>query len=179
MIMKKEEGRCAGTQRPKGKDLASIIPDFEAAVKQHDLRTVLNLTELSHRDSVALLRKQFPSFDKTVLSKCIRADKYGCVLHPDGYAAIRNLFGGTAAKADLAPDDAPPAEETTPAAEQKKRSSHGRHRHKCRVAGRLPDDKYIKLQKYIEMEGYETTQDWVTAQVDAFLDQMEAKYGKS
>lgn len=151
----------------KEKNLEPILPQFSAAVKRHDLRTALNVLTLQPREAVELLSRSFPSFDKTVLSKCSNPEKYGCVLHPAGYAALRTLIK----------DDAPAQEQQDPQQPRKRRKS-STHKFNCRVAGRLPDEKYVLLQRYIRMEGYETTQDWVTAQVDAYLKEMEVKYGK-
>ena len=51
-----------------------------------DLRTLFS--GISPRDIVDSVRKVFPSFDKTTLSKCKNPAKYGVVLHPDGLAAL-------------------------------------------------------------------------------------------
>jgi len=164
MAQKEEAGLLAQTD-PKEKNLICILPQFEAAVKKHDLRFVLEILNLLPKDATELLHRSFPSFDKTVLSKCCSPAKYGCVLHPDGYAALRKLIKG---------DAEPEAQQMPPAAPQRRKSSN--HKFTCRVVGRLPDGKYLRLQRYIRMEGYETTQDWVTAQVDAYLKEMEVKY---
>lgn len=167
MDSKKEEAALLAQSDPKERDLKGILPQFQAAVKAHDLRTAIAVLDLPPKDAVDLLRQSFPSFDKTVLSKCCNPDKYGCVLHPDGYTVLRELIkdGG----------EAEPAQEEPPAPRKRRKSSA--HKFTCRVAGRLPDEKYLRLQRYIRMEGYETTQDWVTAQVDAYLKEMEVKYG--
>lgn len=168
MPSKKEEADLLAQTDPKENNLTHILPQFKAAVNTHDLRSALGILDLMPRNAVELLSQQFPSFDKTVLSKCCNPAKYGCVLHPDGYAALRGLI-----KEDEEPEQ---AQETAPAARQRRKSYP--HKFTCRVAGRLPDGKYLRLQHYIRMEGYETTQDWVTAQVDAYLKEMEAKYGE-
>lgn len=92
MAVKKEEASLLAQTDPKEKDLVCILPQFEAAVKEHDLRSALGILDLLPKDAVKLLRRSFPSFDKTVLSKCCNPVKYGCVLHPDGYATLRNLI---------------------------------------------------------------------------------------
>lgn len=143
-----------------------IIADFDAAVKRNDLREAMDLLRISTRDAALILRPSFPKLDKTVVSKCSRPALYGCVLHPDGFRILREHLPEAAAK---------PEQDT--AAKPRKKHRSGRHRYTARVAGRLPDDKFLKLQRYIEAEGYETVQDWVTAQVDAFIEKMEAKYG--
>lgn len=169
MAEKKERADLLAQTDPKAKSSTDILPQFREAVKVHDLKNVLVLADMQPRDAVELLRSKFPSFDKTVLSKCCNPSKYGCVLHPDGYTALRGRIGS---------GDEQELPQETPPEPQKRRKSSG-HKFTCRVAGRLPDEKYLRLQRYIRMEGYETTQDWVTAQVDAYLKEMEVKYGNS
>lgn len=167
MNAKKEEADLLAQTDPKAKSSKIILPQFKEAVKAHDLKTVLSLADMSPKDAVELLGSKFPSFDKTVLSKCCNPSKYGCVLHPDGYTALRERIGE---------DEVPELpQETAPEPHKRRKSSD--HKFTCRVAGRLPDEKYMRLQRYIRMEGYETTQNWVTAQVDSFIREMELKYG--
>ncbi len=168
MSERKEEAALLAQNDPTGKPTVSIVTAFDDAVKRNDLRTVLDVTETAPRDAVKLLHQYFPSFDKTVLSKCCKPDKYGCVLHPDGYTALKLLLGVNE-EVEAAPQEA--------AKKPQKKHSHGSHKFNCRVAGRLPDDKFLRLQRYIRLEGWDTTQDWVTAQVDAYIKEMEAKYG--
>lgn len=169
MNVKKEEADLLAQTDPKAKSSTSILPQFREAVKAHDLKTALALADMPPRDAVELLRSKFPSFDKTVLSKCCNPYKYGCVLHPDGYTALRERIGY-----DVEPEL---PQERLPEPRQRRKSSS--HKFTRRVAGRLPDEKYLRLQRYIRMEGYETTQDWVTAQVDSFIKEMEVKYGNT
>ena len=147
---------------PKAKDHGSILPAFEAAVKAQELKSALELLKMEPKEAVSLLREQFPSFDKTVLYKCSKPEKYGCVLHPAGYSLLRAL----AVEADES-QEAPP--------EQPKK----RYRHKLtrQVSGRLPERKYDTLQHYLRLDGWETIQDWVTAQVDIYIGRMAKKYG--
>lgn len=98
----------------KEKNLEPILPQFSAAVKRHDLRTALNVLTLQPREAVELLSRSFPSFDKTVLSKCSNPEKYGCVLHPAGYDALRTL---------IKEEDAPEQEQQDPQQPRKRRKS--------------------------------------------------------
>ena len=161
---KEEAGPLAQTD-PKGKSSKNILPQFRDAVKAHDLKKALELSELQPRDAVEILGRKFPSFDKTVLSKCCNPAKYGCVLHPDGYAALREKI----------PDDGELPQESP--SEPSKRRKTSDHKFTHRVAGRLPDEKYMRLQRCIRLDGYKTTQDWVSAQVDAYLKERDEKYG--
>lgn len=171
-MTKKEEAAVLAHNDPKAINPTDILATFDAAVKRNDLRTVLATVELAPREAIPVLRKYFPSLDKTIISKCSSPDKYGCVLHPHGYIALRKLL-------DLPTDSDAQQADTDHKETPKRRNSKSGHKFTCRVAGRLPDDKFLLLQRYIRMEGYETTQDWVTAQVDRYIEKMEAKYGNA
>lgn len=162
--MQKESGAALLEQDdPKEKTSLSILSLYDESVKSHDLKNILALADMSPKSAVELLREKFPSFDKTVLSKCCKPEKYGCVLHPDGYTALHDRIVGEE------------PQKTSPVPQKRRKSS--RHKFTFRVSGRLPDGKYLRLQRYIRLDGYTTTQDWVADQVDAYLKDMEAKYG--
>lgn len=164
-MSKKEGATLLAQDDSKAKNHACILQAFDAAVKVHDLKSALGLLEMKPQDTVELMRGMFPSFDKTVLSKCNKPEKYGCVLHPAGYEALRNM--------------AAEAEETSQEASPELQKPKKRFRHKLtrQVSGRLSERKYEALQHYIRLDGYETTQDWVTAQVDNYIERMIEKYG--
>lgn len=167
MIDKKEEAALLAQNDPKVKPSPRILSDFSSAVKRNDLRTALDIADMGTREAANLLKPYFPKLDKTIISKCCAPDKYGCILHPDGFYAIGLVIGVKTGVSDDRPET--PQKPT-------RTSRHGNHKFTCRVAGRLPDDKFLALQRYIRMEGYETTQDWVVAQVDSYLKEMEKKY---
>ena len=162
-MTKKSEAVVLAHGDPKDKSSVHILADSPGTV--NDLRALMVSGGLAPRDAVAVLRQIFPLMDKSTLSKCCNPDKYGCVLHPDGYALILQLLGLSAQQAPEVPE------------RPQERRRADRRKLTCRVAGRLPDAKYATLQRYLRMEGYETTQDWVTAQVDKFIERMEVKYG--
>ena len=164
-MTKNEEAAARQRNDPKESVTEDIVASFENAVKRNDLNAALAAVGLTTREAAVLLKKYFPSMDKPVLSRCANSNKYGCVLHPHGYVVLRSLLNIPAPEQD--------EKQETPRRERKKDT----HRFINRVAGRLPEDKYTLLQRYIRMEGYETTQDWITAQVDRFIEKMEVKYG--
>ena len=165
--MKNENGAALLAQDDsKAKNHTRILQAFDAAVKVHDLKSALGMLEMKPQDTVELMRGMFPSFDKTVLSKCNKPEKYGCVLHPAGYDVLRSM----AAEAEETSQQETPPEPQKP----KKRF---RHKLTRQVSGRLSERKYEALQHYIRLDGYETTQDWVTAQVDNYIGRMIEKYG--
>lgn len=167
-MREQKEAALLAQDDSKAKNHTCILQAFDAAVKVHDLKSVLGLLEMKPQDTVELMRGMFPSFDKTVLSKCGKPEKYGCVLHPAGYDVLR----GMAAEAEeTSQREAPP--------EPQKPKKRFRHKLTRQVAGRLSERKYETLQHYIRLDGYETTQDWVTAQVDTYIGRMIEKYGNT
>ena len=118
--MKNENGAALLAQDDsKAKNHTCILQAFDAAVKAHDLKNALGLLEMKPQDTVALMQGMFPSFDKTVLSKCSKPEKYGCVLHPAGYETLRDM----AVEAEKAQQQEAPQEPQKP----KKRFRHKLH----------------------------------------------------
>ena len=165
-MTKKEEAAALARNDLKESISKDIVASFNNAVNQNDLNAALAAVGLSTKEAAVLLKKHFPSMDKPVLSRCANSNKYGCVLHPHGYVILRSMLNIPAPEHDESKEDKP-----------RRECKKDTHRFINRVAGRLPDDKYTLLQRYIRMEGYETTQDWITAQVDRFIEKMEVKYG--
>ncbi len=107
--MQKESGAALLEQDdPKEKTSLPILSPNGESVKSHDLKKILELAGISPKRAVDLLRKKFPSLDKTVLSKCCKPEKYGCVLHPDGFRVLVD-------KCNLAPPKAEPEPSRPPA----------------------------------------------------------------
>jgi len=156
-MSKKGEAALLEQDDPKEKSTTGIVHQFKDAVKRNDLPMVFNLVNLLPKDAVELLRKRFLSIDKTTVAKCSNPEKYGCVLHPDGYALLRDLL---------------PTEEASEP-EEKPRKRRDAHKLICRIYGRLPDEKYLRLRRAIQADGYATIQDWITDQVDAYLSRKE------
>lgn len=162
-------GNTATTEEAGTDFTAEIVASFDAAVKRHDLPTVLACSGLIPKEAVKTLQECFPKLDKTILSKCSRPEKYGCVLHPRGYALLRERL-------DIPP--APDGGDTDTAPPPQPPHKKDQHRHKCRISARLPEEQYKLLQQYIRIDGYGTTQDWLAAQARAYIKRMGAKYGK-
>ena len=93
------EKKAAAPTRNDHVNSEEIITQFEKAVKNNDLQAVLAMVGIIPKDAVKVLREHFPKIDKSTISKCARPDKYGCVLHPDGYAALGKRF-------NIIPEDA-------------------------------------------------------------------------
>ena len=117
-----------------------------------ELKSILSENGISPKEAVSTLRPRFPSFDKTLLSKCQNPDKYGVVLHPDGLKALQNAFSFS-------------AEQET----KGKKHKSGGHRLRCRISCRLEDEDYAALQRRVSADGYITMQDWLSNTVQSYL----------
>jgi len=124
-----------------------------------DLKKTLLARGIAPKEAVRVVKARFPSFDKTLLSKCSKPEKYGVVLHPDGYEA---LFVKYPAAQPTQPADLPQQANSEPTA---KKHKSGGHRLKCRISCRLEDDEYEQLQRLVRSDGFDTMQDWLTHQV--------------
>lgn len=114
--------------------------------KLRELRISRNIPA---KDIVEVVKRIYPKFDKTQLSKC-ESDEYGSELPEDAMQAIYSAFA---------------PELLTP---QKRRRS-GRNRLTRRISARLPDDAYALLQQRIRADGYDTIQGWLSDIVSDYL----------
>jgi len=137
-----------------------------------NLKDVMAAGDIAPKEAVRIVRAQFPSFDKTLLSKCAKPEKYGVVLHPEGFQALYAAFP--------APDYEPPALEPDPEQPdtlehpEEKRASE-RHRLRCRVSCRLEDIEYEALQRYVREDGFDTMQAWLSHKVRQYLKRKSVK----
>lgn len=116
----------------------------------NDLRKLRTERGLSAKEMADVVRRAYPKFDKTVLSKCEHGDEYGVVIKDDALAALY---------AEFAPGSLEPPKATR----------HGKHRLACRISARLESDLYGALQRQIKADGYATTQDWLTDMVTKYI----------
>jgi len=107
--------------------------------------------QLKSNDIVAVVQKHYPSFDKTMLSKCERGDKYGVSIKPNVMDAIIE---------ELVPDSQ----------EAIKRRLRGGHRLTCKVTARLENEDYAVLQQLRERNGYLTMQDLISDLVQTYIE---------
>lgn len=133
-MSKKEGAALLAQDDSKAKNHSCILQAFDAAVKAHDLKSALGLLEMKPQDTVKLMRGMFPSFDKTVLSKCGKPEKYGCVLHPAGYDVLRSM---AAEAEEISQQEAPPEPQ-----KPKKRFRH-KDGNKRRTAEIVADSVYF------------------------------------
>lgn len=85
---KKEGAALLAQMRPKANNPADILSAIGSTVKRNELKAAIEAAGLEPREVVDIISELFPSFDKTMLSKCMKPQKYGVVLHPLGMKAI-------------------------------------------------------------------------------------------
>ena len=115
-------------------------------MKLKELRISKNIPA---KDMVDVVRRIYPKFDKSLLSKC-ESDAYGAELPEDALQALYAAF-------------APEAVQT------KKRSHSGKNLLTCRITARLPNDVYELLQQRIRANGYDTMQSFLSDMVKEYL----------
>lgn len=117
----------------------------------NDLRRLRTEHGIPAKDMADEIRRLYPKFDKTVLSKCEHGDEYGVVIKDDALAAVYAKF---------APG----------ALEPSKATRHGKHRLTCRVSARLDGELYAALQQQMRADGYATTQDLLADLVRRYIE---------
>lgn len=103
---------------------------------------------------VSIVRRFYPSFDKTMLSKCENGEKYGILLKPNVMDTILD---------ELAPESR----------EVIKRRIRGGHRLTHRIHARLEESDYTKLQQYQKRDGYKTMQDLLADLIKKYISKGE------
>lgn len=119
--------------------------------KLRELRISRNIPA---KDIVEVVKRIYPKFDKTQLSKC-ESNDYGSELPEDALQALYTAFA---------------PELLTP----QKRCRSGRNRLTRRISARLEDDVYNELQQRIRADGYETMQSWLSDAVKHYLKERES-----
>lgn len=105
-----------------------------------DLKKLRQSKNIPAKDMVAVIKKIFPKYDKTVQSKCENGAMYGVSLRKDAVDAICDAF----------------------APELKNSRKNDGHKLTCRISCRLENSEYEALQRNIKADGYTTTQDWLS-----------------
>jgi|GEM_PF-255285 len=134
-----------------------------------NLKETLLAGGIAPKEAVRVVKARFPSFDKTLLSKCSKPEKYGVVLHPDGYEALFTKYPAAQPQEPADTSQQAKAEPTT------KRHKSGGHRLKCRISCRLENDEYEQLQRLVRSDGFDTMQDWLTYQVRQYIADFEQR----
>lgn len=114
-----------------------------------DLKDLRMPKGVRDKDLISEVKGLYPKYDKTLHSKCKRQE-YGITLREDATKALVLKF-------NLEPVAAP------------QRARGDGHRYTRRISCRLPDATYDKLQLYINADGYETVQSWLSDQVETYI----------
>lgn len=149
----KEKAALLQQPRPNEINHEAIISDMALVCQTEHLREIVG-GKISPKEIVKTLKPLYPSFDKSMLSKCMNTARYGIVLHRNGMSALLEAYPELTAQK---PPDA------------LKRQKSGKHKYTCRVQARLPDEQYSELQQFIRADGYCTMQDWISDQVRKYL----------
>lgn len=120
------------------------------------LRELRLRCQLPAKDMVAVVQELYPKYDKTMQSKCERGSEYGVDLRPDAMEALYRRFDPGSLEA------------------RRRKKSSG-HRLTCRISCRLEDEDYRVLQQYIQADGYQTMQDWLTDMVRQYIERSNLK----
>lgn len=114
---------------------------------QFDLKEIRVSKNIPAKDMVAVVKELYPSYDKTLQSKCENGDTYGVCLRSNAEKAICRAFA--------------------PELQQKRKKKDG-HRLTCRISCRLETADYEALKRNIAADGYTTTQDWLSDMVKRY-----------
>ena len=117
---------------------------------ENDLKFLRTATQRPAKELVEAVQQIYPKYDKALQSKCENSEAYGISLNHDAMAKLYETF---------APD----------ILEARRKSRHGKHRLKCRIAARLETPVYEELQQLVKADGYNTIQDWLTEVVTAYI----------
>lgn len=154
-MTKKIEDGLLQQNHPQEKESDNSIPSTAEKVKpSNPLRDLRLQSGVSVKDMVEVVQTIYPKYDKTLQSKCENGADYGVELKADAMEALRDAF-------------LPSSEGSAPVKKENRRLT-------CRIYGRLTDKAYEQLQQAMEIDGYATTQDWMTAVVGWYLRTKEA-----
>lgn len=103
------------------------------------------------KDLVSIVKDRYPKYDKTLHSKCKRGSEYGILLRPDAIKAICTKF-------DIAPQ------------EPQKPKKQDNRTFPCRISCRISQAEFEQLQLLIRNDGFDTMQDWLSAQIRYYLE---------
>lgn len=153
MLAKKEEAAPAATGTTSTKEKLSFEVYQSGGEKStpNELRELRTSRGLAVKEMVAVVQELYPKYDKTVQSKCENGDAYGVTIRKDALKVLYRHF---------APE----------LLEPKKRTRHGQHRLTCRVSARLENGTFAALQQQMQVDGYRSFQELITALVMRYIE---------
>ena len=113
-----------------------------------DLKSFREERNVAACDIVAVMREQYPGYDKTLQSKVERPDRYGIRLVNDAERLINEAFAKTAQEA-------------------RRRDNR---RLKARIQCRMTKTELERLQHALNADGYDTIQAGLTAIIKKYLE---------
>lgn len=160
---KKKSNRSAGTETA-AKERVEILQHkystLETECQMRGLRQAMKDQSITPRDIVQEVKPVYPGFDKTLLSKCMNADKYGVTMTSGCFSSLAKAFPELVA-------------------ETKKQARRGdNHKLTDRVSCRLEKSEYEALQRWIHEDGFDTMQAWLVYMIRGYLKQKEEQNGK-
>lgn len=114
----------------------------------NELQTLRLSHSIPARDIAETVQQLYPRFDRYLLSKCEAESVYGIQLKTDALKALYTKFD---------PDG------------WKKRRKKDGHRNQFRIYCRMDAETYTELFWRIQEDGYKTMQDWIMAQITAYI----------
>lgn len=153
MLAKKEEAvpAATGTTSAKEKNIPEVYQHDSKKSTLNELRELRTSRGLAVKEMVAVVQKVYPKYDKTVQSKCENGDAYGVTIRKDALKILYQHF---------APE----------LLEPKKQTRHGQHRLTCRISARLENSTFAALQQKMQVDGYRSFQELVTALVVRYIE---------
>lgn len=137
-------GESCSCEQMRSEDLRAI------SEVQNILRQLRLDKEVPIAALVETVKESYPSYDKSLHSKCEHGDRYGIELRKDAFDSLILKF----------------APELMPKIRHKRNGCHNRT---CRVSCRLTDDDYFDLIEKIKSDGFDTMQDFLEWQIKKYL----------
>lgn len=144
-------------------DSKSMIAHLPGDVKpKTPIEDILDTGAVPTSALVGSIRRYFPGFDKTLLSKVRNHIRYGVTLRREAYEAIFQDFPFLEDATDLEPVTCLPV--------PVKAGRRGdRHRIKTRVAARITADRIRLLQKLVKEDGFPSVSAWLIWQINRYI----------
>lgn len=145
------------------KHMRMILFLMVSNVKQKTLiEDILDTGTVTTSALVGSIRRFFPGFDKTLLSKVRNHIRYGVTLRREAYEAIFQDFPFL--------EDATSMEPVVCLPLPVKTGRRGdRHRIKTRVAARITADRIRLLQKLVKEDGFPSVSAWLIWQINRYI----------
>lgn len=119
------------------------------------LRQVMKDENITPKQIVQEVKPVYPGFDKTLLSKCLNADKYGVTMTAGSFGCLAQAFPQVMCEPQKEPRRA------------------DQHRLKDRVTCRLEKGEFEVLQRLIREDGFDTMQSFLAWLIRQYIKSKE------